>query len=130
MKKELTRQQYLDLYYYMRLNRAVEDVMVKLFRQNKIVGGLYSSLGQEAISVGSAYALEKKDWLAPMIRNIRALVVKGVPPRDIFIQHIAKYDSPTQGKAGTNPFGDLAKLHIVSPTSMLGDPIPGLARSR
>src|SRR5712664_3486347 len=79
MKKELTRQQYLDLYYYMRLNRAVEDMMVKLFRQNKIVGGLYSSLGQEAISVGTAYALEKKDWLAPMIRNIGALLVKGVP---------------------------------------------------
>src|SRR6478735_1709490 len=75
MKKELTRQQYLDLYYYMRLNRAVEDTMVKLFRQNKIVGGLYSSLGQEAISVGTAYALEKKDWLAPMIRNIGQKIV-------------------------------------------------------
>jgi TPP-dependent pyruvate/acetoin dehydrogenase alpha subunit len=124
MKKELTRQQYLDLYYYMRLNRAVEDTMVKLFRQNKIVGGLYSSLGQEAISVGSAYALEKKDWLAPMIRNIGALLVKGVPPRDIFMQHMAKYDSPTKGKDGTSHFGDLDNLHIVSPISMLGDLIP------
>src|SRR2546430_16751728 len=90
MKRELTRQQYLDLYYYMRLNRAVEDTMVKLFRQNKIVGGLYSSLGQEAISVGSAYALEKKDWLAPMIRNIRALLVKCVTPPHVFIQHTTK----------------------------------------
>src|SRR5713101_3149659 len=121
MKKELTRQQYLDLYYYMRLNRAVEDTMVKLFRQNKIVGGLYSSLGQEAISVGTSYALEKKDWLAPMIRNIGALLVKGVPPRDIFMQHMAKYDSPTKGKDGTSHFGDLDNLHIVSPISMLGD---------
>src|SRR6202162_4294832 len=124
MKKELTRQQYLDLYYYMRLNRAVEDMMVKLFRQNKIVGGLYSSLGQEAVSVGTAYALEKKDWLAPMIRNIGALLVKGVPPRDIFMQHMAKYDSPTKGKDGTSHFGDLENLHIVSPISMLGDLIP------
>ena len=124
MKNDLTRQQYLDLYYYMRLNRAVEDTMVKLFRQNKIVGGLYSSLGQEAISVGSAYALEKKDWLAPMIRNIGALLVKGVPPRDVFMQHMAKYDSPTKGKDGTSHFGDLDNLHIVSPISMLGDLIP------
>ena len=124
VKKDRTRQQYLDLYYYMRLNRAVEDTMVKLFRQNKIVGGLYSSLGQEAISVGSAYALEKKDWLAPMIRNIGALLVKGVPPRDIFMQHMAKYDSPTKGKDGTSHFGDLDNLHIVSPISMLGDLIP------
>jgi TPP-dependent pyruvate/acetoin dehydrogenase alpha subunit len=123
-KKELTHQQYLDLYYYMRLNRAVEDTMVKLFRQNKIVGGLYSSLGQEAISVGTAYALEPKDWLAPMIRNIGALLVKGVPPRDIFTQHMAKYTSPTLGKDGTSHFGDLDKLHIVSPISMLGDLIP------
>jgi TPP-dependent pyruvate/acetoin dehydrogenase alpha subunit len=124
MKKDLTRQQHLDLYYYMRLNRAVEDTMVKLFRQNKIVGGLYSSLGQEAISVGTAFALEKKDWLAPMIRNIGALLVKGVPPRDIFTQHMAKYTSPTQGKDGTSHFGDLENLHIVSPISMLGDLIP------
>jgi TPP-dependent pyruvate/acetoin dehydrogenase alpha subunit len=127
MKKDLTRQQYLDLCYYMRLNRAVEDTMVKLFRQNKIVGGLYSSLGQEAISVGSAYALEKKDWLAPMIRNIGALLVKGVPPRDIFMQHMAKYDSPTKGKDGTSHFGDLENLHIISPISMLGDLIPVMA---
>jgi pyruvate dehydrogenase E1 component alpha subunit/2-oxoisovalerate dehydrogenase E1 component alpha subunit len=124
MNKALTRQQYLDLYYYMRLNRAVEDTMVKLFRQNKIVGGLYSSLGQEAISVGTAYALEKRDWLAPMIRNIGALLVKGVPPRDVFMQHMAKYDSPTKGKDGTSHFGDLENLHIVSPISMLGDLIP------
>jgi len=124
MTKALTRQQYLDLYYFMRLNRAVEDTMVKLFRQNKIVGGLYSSLGQEAVSVGSAYALEKKDWMAPMIRNIGALLVKGVPPRDVFMQHMAKYDSPTKGKDGTSHFGDLENLHIVSPISMLGDLIP------
>jgi pyruvate dehydrogenase E1 component alpha subunit/2-oxoisovalerate dehydrogenase E1 component alpha subunit len=124
MKNDLTKQQYHDLYFFMRLNRAVEDTMVKLFRQNKIVGGLYSSLGQEAVSVGSAYALERKDWLAPMIRNIGALLVKGVPPRDIFMQHMAKYDSPTKGKDGTSHFGDLENLHIVSPISMLGDLIP------
>ena len=124
MPRELTRQQHLDLYYGMRLNRAVEEAMVKLFRQNKIVGGLYSSLGQEAISVGTCYALEKKDWIAPMIRNIGALLVKGVPPRDIFMQHMAKYDSPTKGRDGTSHFGDLENLHIVSPISMLGDLIP------
>ena len=123
-KEEVTPQQHLDLYYYMRLNRAVEEAMVKLFRQNKIVGGLYSSLGQEAISVGSCYALQRKDWLAPMIRNIGALLVKGVPPRDIFTQHMAKYTSPTFGKDGTSHFGDLENLHVVSPISMLGDLIP------
>ena len=59
-----------------------------------------------------------------MIRNIGALLVKGVPPRDIFTQHMAKYTSPTLGKDGTSHFGDLENLHIVSPISMLGDLIP------
>src|ERR1700685_4657729 len=124
MSNPLTREQHLDLYYFMQLNRQLEERMVRLFRQNKIVGGLYSSLGQEGVSVGTCYALEKKDWLAPIIRNIGALLVKGVPPRDIFTQHMAKYTSPTLGKDGTSHFGDLEDLHIVSPISMLGDLIP------
>jgi TPP-dependent pyruvate/acetoin dehydrogenase alpha subunit len=124
MTQALTHEQHLELYYYMQLNRQLEERMVRLFRQNKIVGGLYSSLGQEGISVGTAYALEKRDWLAPMIRNIGALLTKGVPPRDIFTQHMAKYTSPTFGKDGTSHFGDLKNLHIVSPISMLGDLIP------
>jgi TPP-dependent pyruvate/acetoin dehydrogenase alpha subunit len=127
MNHPLTREQHLDLYYYMQLNRQLEDRMVRLFRQNKIVGGLYSSLGQEAISVGTAYALEKRDWLAPMIRNIGALLVKGFKPRDIFTQHMAKYTSPTLGKDGTSHFGDLKVRHTVSPISMLGDLIPVMA---
>ena len=124
MSEPLKREQYLDLYYFMQLNRQLEERMVRLFRQNKIVGGLYSSLGQEAVSVGTCSALEKRDWIAPMIRNIGALLVKGVPPRDIFTQHMAKYTSPTKGKDGTSHFGDLKVRHIVSPISMLGDLIP------
>jgi len=124
MTPNLTRDQFLDLYYFMQLNRRLEERLVTLFRQNKIVGGVYSSLGQEAVSVGSSYALEPRDWLAPMIRNIGALLVKGFKPRDIFTQHMAKFTSPTQGKDGTSHFGDLKVRHVVSPISMLGDLIP------
>jgi len=124
MTPNLTRDQLLDLYYFMQLNRRLEERLVTLFRQNKIVGGVYSSLGQEAVSIGSSYALEPRDWLAPMIRNIGALLVKGFQPRDIFTQHMAKFTSPTQGKDGTSHFGDLKVRHVVSPISMLGDLIP------
>ena len=124
MKISLTREQHLELYYYMRLNRSLEERLVTLFRQNKVVGGLYSSLGQEATSVGTAYALEKRDWMAPMIRNVGALLVKGYRPRDIFLQYMARYDSPTHGKDGTSHFGDLKERHVISPISMLGDLIP------
>ncbi len=123
----LSKQQHLELYYWMQLNRKLEDALTILFRQNKIVGGLYSSLGQEAISVGSAYALEKRDWMAPMIRNVGALLVKGFAPRDIAMQYMAKKGSPTQGKDGTSHFGDLYGRHVVSPISMLGDLIPVMA---
>jgi TPP-dependent pyruvate/acetoin dehydrogenase alpha subunit len=124
MASTLTREQHLDLYYFLRLNRELEEQMVRLFRQNKILGGLYSSYGQEAISVGTAYALGPGDWIAPMIRNIGALLVRGFKPRDVLTQHMARYTSPTQGKDGTSHFGDLKVRHVVSPTSMLGDLIP------
>lgn len=127
MNIQISREQHLELYYFMQLNRQLEERLVRLFRQNKIVGGVYSSLGQEAISVGTAYALEARDWLAPMIRNIGTLLVKGFKPRDIFAQHMAKATSPTHGKDGTSHFGDLTKLHVVSPISMLGDLIPVMA---
>ncbi len=124
MSPSLTREQHLELYYFMKLNRELEEQMVRLFRQNKIVGGLYPSLGQEAISVGTAYALGPGDWIAPMIRNIGALLVRGFKPRDVMTQHMARYDSPTQGKDTTSHFGDLKTRHVVAPTSMLGDLIP------
>ncbi|MGH9715211.1 MAG: thiamine pyrophosphate-dependent enzyme [Candidatus Acidiferrales bacterium] len=127
METKLSRERHLELYYFMQLNRQLEERLVRLFRQNKIVGGVYSSLGQEAVSVGTAYALETRDWLAPMIRNIGTLLVKGFKPRDIFTQHMAKFTSPTHGKDGTSHFGDLQKLHVVSPISMLGDLIPVMA---
>lgn len=124
MDVSLTRKQFHELYYYMRLNRSLEDRLVNLFKQNKVVGGLYGSLGQEATSVGTAYALGPGDWIAPMIRNVGALLVRGYPPRDIFTQYMARYTSPTLGKDGTSHFGDLKVRHVVSPISMLGDLIP------
>jgi TPP-dependent pyruvate/acetoin dehydrogenase alpha subunit len=124
MDQPLNKKQHLELYYFMKLNRDLEEMMVQLFRQNLITGGLYPSLGQEAISVGTAYALGPEDWIAPMIRNIGALLVRGVPPRDIFTQHMGRSTSPTQGKENTSHFGDLKVRHIVAPTSMLGDLIP------
>jgi len=123
----LTRDEHLELYYFMRLNRELEEQMVRLFRQNKIVGGLYPSLGQEAISVGTAYALAPGDWIAPINRNIGALLVRGFKPRDVITQHMARYTSPTRGKDGTSHFGDLKVRHVVSPTSVLGDLIPVMA---
>jgi pyruvate dehydrogenase E1 component alpha subunit len=64
------REQQLELYRWLKLNRMVEDRLTNLYRQGKVVGGLYSSRGQEAISVGTAYALEPGDVVGPLIRNL------------------------------------------------------------
>ncbi len=124
MNASPTREQALDLYYYLRLNRSLEELLARLFRQDKIGGGLYGSRGQEAISVGAAYALGPGDWMAPMVRNIGALLVRGFRPRDVLTQHMGRITSPTQGKDGTSHFGDLSVRHVIAPISMLGDLIP------
>ena len=124
MSDILTREKALEIYYYLRLNRRFEEALARLFRQNKIVGGLYGSLGQEAISVGSAYALGPGDWIAPMIRNIGALLVRGFGPAELFAQFMGRAESPTRGKDNGSHVADLKVRHVVAPTSMLGDLIP------
>ncbi|MDD5542609.1 MAG: thiamine pyrophosphate-dependent dehydrogenase E1 component subunit alpha [Acidobacteriia bacterium] len=107
----------------MRLNRAVDERLGHLYRQGKVVGGLYSSLGQEAISVGTAYALEKQDILGPMIRNLGSTLVRGFKPRDIFCQYMARAAGPTHGRDCNLHFGDLNR-GVMSCISMLGALIP------
>ena len=119
---KLTRSQLHDLYYYLRLNRRVDEQLTNLYRQGKVVGGVYSSLGQEAISVGTAYALEPQDFISPVIRNVGAMLVRGYRPRDVFLQYMARQDGPTGGRDANTHFGDLAR-GVVAPISMLGETV-------
>src|SRR5947199_4790000 len=125
--KYLNKQQCIEIYRWMILNRRMEQALENLYKQGKVVGGVYFGLGQEACSCASAYALSKDDWLAPMIRNQGSLLVRDFEPRDMMMQYMAKADSPTKGRDGTSHFGDIYKRNVVSPISMLGDLIPVLA---
>src|SRR5438093_2576037 len=122
--KYLSKQQHIEIYRWMLLNRKMEQALENLYKQGKVVGGVYFGLGQEACSCASAYALGKDDWLAPMIRNQGSLLVRGFEPRDLMMQYMAKADSPTKGRDGTSHFGDIYERNVVSPISMLGDLIP------
>ena len=123
---ELSRDQLLDLYYWMRLTRTLEERLVALYRQTKVVGGLFRSLGQEADSVGSAYALERRDILSPLIRNLGSMLVKGATPLEILRQYMAKGDSPTRGRELNIHFGDTER-GFIGQISPLGDMVPVMA---
>lgn len=125
----LTNEQLLDIDYYLRLTRTLEERLVALFRQAKVIGGLYRSLGQEGESVAAAYALDYKqgDVVQPLIRNIGSILVAGAKPADIIKQYMAKADGPTRGRELNIHFGHPARDGFIGQISMLGDMIPVMA---
>src|SRR5512135_738013 len=124
--KYLKPQQCVEIYRWMLLNRKMEQALENLYKQGKVVGGVYFGLGQEACSCASAYALRKEDWLAPMIRNQGSLLVRGFSARDIMMQYMAKAGSPTKGRDASSHFGDIYERNVAAPISTLGDLIPVL----
>jgi TPP-dependent pyruvate/acetoin dehydrogenase alpha subunit len=120
---ELKPEQHLELYRYLKLTRLVEERLVNLYRQTKVVGGVFRSLGQEATAVGTAYALQPQDFVTPLIRDLGAVLVKGIKPREIFAQYMAKAWGPSGGKDLNIHFGDMQK-GFIGPISHLGDMIP------
>ena len=125
--KYLAREQVIEIYRWMLLNRRMETALENLYKQGKVVGGVYFGLGQEACSCASAYALHKDEWLGPMIRNQGAMLVRGFSPADIMMQYMAKSGSPTKGRDASSHFGDIKERNVVAPISTLGDLIPVLA---
>jgi TPP-dependent pyruvate/acetoin dehydrogenase alpha subunit len=125
--KYLNQEQCIEIYRWMLLNRRMETALENLYKQGKVVGGVYFGLGQEACSCASAYALTKDEWMGPMIRNQGALLVRGFSPADIMMQYMAKAGSPTKGRDASSHFGDIKDRNVVAPISTLGDLIPVLA---
>jgi TPP-dependent pyruvate/acetoin dehydrogenase alpha subunit len=123
---DLSPERLSELYRLMLLNRLLEERLVHLYRQGKIVGGLFRSLGQEATSVGTAFALEEGDLLTPLIRNLGSLLTRGIPPFDLFAQYMARAASPTKGKEAHHNVTDVAR-GVYAPIAMLGTAIPVMA---
>jgi pyruvate dehydrogenase E1 component alpha subunit/2-oxoisovalerate dehydrogenase E1 component alpha subunit len=122
----MDRDTALRLHEAMLLTRLTEERLVKLFRQGKTLGSVYRSLGQEATACATALALGPDDVIAPLIRNLGSMLVRGVTPREILLQYLGRATSPTGGREHNNHFGALAR-GLVAPTSMLGALIPVMA---
>lgn len=121
--KEIKRDDLLQMYYYLRLTRAVEDRITALYRQGRIVGGVYTSHGMEAIAVGYASALERDDVIAPFHRDMGAFLIRGFTTGEILAQYLGKRAGPCKGKDGNVHMGDL-KRGVFGFVSHLADNLP------
>jgi len=111
-------------HYYMSLMREVEDrIERKLYRQGKILGGVYVGRGQEAIPVGTALHASPEDVLLPSHRDMAVFFIRGVPLRRIFAQYMGRVDGLTRGRDGNMHMGDLS-VNIVSIISALAATVP------
>lgn len=113
-----------DMLKYMIMAREFDTAMLRLYRQGKAFGGVYSQLGNEAVSVGSAMALDRaKDVLFPMHRNIGGHFVFGQSLDQLMLNHLAREGSQMRGTDGTGHYADPA-LRIYGNVSHLGAMIP------
>src|SRR5208283_3437719 len=110
--------------YYLKLTREAESRIEQvLYRQGKIVGGVYIGRGQEAIGVGSALPLIEGDVVLPSHRDFSSFLIRGFSLADIFANWMARADSPTRGRDNTLHIGDM-KLGVIPIISPLGGTCP------
>jgi TPP-dependent pyruvate/acetoin dehydrogenase alpha subunit len=116
----LTRDDRIALLRYMHLMRATEERALTLYRQGKVPGSYYDGRGQEAISVGAAFALGPMDRACILHRDLGAHLVRGVRPGRVLAQFMGRAGGVTEGREGNMHFGD-RELGCVGMVSMLPD---------
>lgn len=100
-----------------------ERIELKLYRQGKVQGGCYTGRGQEAIPVGSALHSRPEDWLTPSHRDMAALLIRGITPREILAQYMGRATGLTKGRDGNMHMG-CPRRHCVPIISSIGASIP------
>ena len=122
-KAELTIADRRELLRNMLLMRATEERALTLYRQGKVPGSYYDGRGQEAVSVGSAFALSPRDRACILHRDLGAHLVRGVTPGRVLAQMMGRAGGVTGGRDGNMHFGD-RELGCVGMVSMLPDMAP------
>src|ERR671933_699519 len=116
----LTRDDRARLLRFMLLMRATEERALTLYRQGKVPGSYYDGRGQEAVSVGSSFALGPRDRACILHRDLGAHLVRGVKPGRVLAQMMGREGGVTRGREGNMHFGD-RELGCVGMVSMLPD---------
>lgn len=121
---EFTNELLERAHYWIRFTRAFDDRLEVLFKQGKLVGGLFSQRGHEAISVGAALALAQDDVIAPMHRDIGAYFARGMTPSRMMSQYMGRATGPSGGRdVNLHGCGDLS-LGIVGFVSHIPQSTP------
>lgn len=107
----------LAMYRTLHRTRALEDQVYYLYHNQNperplIIGKGYLSTGQEAISVGAAFALKQEDWVAPSHRDMGLHLARGIEPKRIFAQYFCRSTGMTRGRDGNVHFGSTEKNHL------------------
>ncbi|MFN7913638.1 MAG: thiamine pyrophosphate-dependent enzyme [Bacteroidota bacterium] len=108
----------ITLYMNILKPRLIEEKMLVLLRQGKIAKW-FSGIGQEAISVGVASALNSEEYILPMHRNLGVFTTRGIPLNRLFSQFQGKPGGFTQGRDRSFHFGT-QEYKIVGMISHLG----------
>ena len=118
----MTRDELLKLHYALEFPRVIEDHMLRLIRQNRI-SKWFSGYGQEAIAVGCTWALDARDVVFPLHRNLGVWTTREVPLKPLFCQLMGRVGGYTRGRDRTFHFG-LLSHRIVGMISHLGAMLP------
>lgn len=117
-RKKLKDDTLLTLYKNILKPRMIEEKMLLLLRQGKIAKW-FSGIGQEAISVGVASALNSDEYILPMHRNLGVFTTRQIPLNRLFSQFQGKPGGFTQGRDRSFHFGT-QEFKIVGMISHLG----------
>ena len=112
----------LELYHLLKFPRLIEEKMLLLLRQGKL-SKWFSGIGQEAISVGSMFALENEDVVFPMHRNLGVFTSRKVDLERLFSQLLGKEGGFTKGRDRTFHFGAM-EYNIIGMISHLAAMLP------
>lgn len=116
-KLGLSKEQLLEMYYYMLLARSLDERMWLLNRQGK-APFVISCQGHEAIQIGVCMAMERgKDWFLPYYRDLAVCLYLGMTPREAMMQHFARENEPCSGGRQMPGHYGYRKLKIVTGSS-------------
>jgi pyruvate dehydrogenase E1 component alpha subunit len=116
----LTDDDRAALLRFMHLMRFSEERSIALYRQGKVPGSFYDGRGQEAVSVGSSFALGPRDRTCVLHRDLGAHFVRGLRPGKYLANYMGRAGGPTGGRDGNMHFGDKS-IGCVGMVSMLPD---------